>query len=104
MKKPGEMLGDAFKTIKGQDIASMVEDFTSEVALVVEGISEDQERLAAENKALKEKMNTLTNRVSEMERTYKKTSKTTFVRQITWLVGVIGFVLIALYVLKIIAS
>lgn len=41
-----EFLGNAFGPSKGQDLSTLVEDFTSEMTLVAEGLSEDQTRLS----------------------------------------------------------
>ena len=40
-----EFFGNAFGNAKNQDIAALVEEFTSEMTIVAEGLSEDQERL-----------------------------------------------------------
>ena len=50
-KQPGivqatkDFFGNALSTVKGKDLSAMVEDFSSEMTLVAEGLSEDQAKL-----------------------------------------------------------
>ena len=50
-KQPGlvqatkDFFGNALSTVKGKDLAAMVEDFSSEMTLVAEGLSDDQAKL-----------------------------------------------------------
>ncbi len=51
-EKPGgivqatkDFFGNALSTVKGKDLNVLVEDFTSEMTMVAEGLSEDQARL-----------------------------------------------------------
>ena len=50
-EKPGFMqatkdfFGNALSTVKGKDLSVLVEDFSSEMTLVAEGLSEDQAKL-----------------------------------------------------------
>lgn len=46
------LFDSALHSLKGRDVNQMVEEFTSEVTLVLEGMSEDQSRLDAENSRL----------------------------------------------------
>ncbi len=52
IKKPKELLGGAIKAIKGPDVQQLVETFTSEMTVVVEGLYDDQMRLRKEVEAL----------------------------------------------------
>ena len=40
-----DFFGNALSTVKGKDLSALVEDFSSEMTLVAEGLSEDQARL-----------------------------------------------------------
>ena len=51
-EKPGgivqatkDFFGNALSTVKGKDLSTLVEDFSSEMTLVAEGLSEDQAKL-----------------------------------------------------------
>ena len=51
-EKPGglvqatkDFFGNALSTVKGKDLSAIVEDFSSEMTLVAEGLSEDQAKL-----------------------------------------------------------
>ncbi len=48
IRKPRELLGGAIKAIKGPDVQQMVETFTGEMTVVVEGLYDDQMRLRKE--------------------------------------------------------
>ena len=52
VKKPLGLIVSAIETIKGHDINRLVEEFTSEMTLVAEGLSEDQERIEQSINAL----------------------------------------------------
>jgi len=52
IKKPKELLGGALKAIKGPDVQQLVETFTGEMTVVVEGLFDDQMRLRKEVEAL----------------------------------------------------
>ena len=52
IKKPKELLGGAIKAIKGPDVQQLVETFTGEMTVVVEGLYDDQMRLRKEVEAL----------------------------------------------------
>jgi len=45
IRKPKEFLGGAIHALKGPDVESLVEDFTSEMTVVAEGLCDDQMRL-----------------------------------------------------------
>ena len=40
-----DFFGNALNTVKGKDLSTLVEDFSSEMTLVAEGLSEDQAKL-----------------------------------------------------------
>ena len=40
-----DFFGNALSTVKGKDLSTLVEDFSSEMTLVAEGLSEDQAKL-----------------------------------------------------------
>lgn len=45
VKATRDFFGNALSTVKGKDLSAMVEEFSSEMTLVAEGLSEDQARL-----------------------------------------------------------
>ncbi len=45
VKATKDFFGNALSTVKGKDLTSLVEEFSSEMTLVAEGLSEDQARL-----------------------------------------------------------
>lgn len=47
-----EFMNGVLSPLKGRDVGQMVEDFTAELTLVAEGLSEDQEKLQRENEKL----------------------------------------------------
>lgn len=47
-----DFVAGVFSPLKGRDVNQLVEDFTSEMTLVAEGLSEDQARLAQEQDKL----------------------------------------------------
>ena len=48
LKKPKDLIGGALHTLKGPDVNTLVEDFTREMAMVAEGLCDDQMRLRRE--------------------------------------------------------
>ena len=52
LKKPGAYLSGALRSLKGRDMDTLIEEFTAEMTLVLEGLSDDQERLGARSEAL----------------------------------------------------
>ena len=52
VKEPLGLIVNAIETIKGHDINRLVEEFTSEMTLVAEGLSGDQERIEQSINAL----------------------------------------------------
>ncbi|MBQ9264190.1 MAG: hypothetical protein IJ189_08285 [Clostridia bacterium] len=47
-----DFMNGVLSPLKGKDVGQLVEDFTAEMALVAEGLSEDQEKLSQENEKL----------------------------------------------------
>lgn len=47
-----DFVSGVLSPLKGKDMGQMVEDFTSEMTLVAEGLSEDQEKLARDTERL----------------------------------------------------
>lgn len=47
-----DFMTGVFNPLKGKDLGQMVEDFTSEMTLVAEGLSEDQQKLSRETEKL----------------------------------------------------
>ena len=47
-----DFVNGVLSPLKGKDVGQMVEDFTSEMTMVAEGLSEDQEKLARETDRL----------------------------------------------------
>ena len=45
MQATKDFFGNALSTVKGKDLSTLVEDFSSEMTLVAEGLSEDQAKL-----------------------------------------------------------
>ena len=52
MQSAKEFMNGVLHPLKGKDLSQLVEDFTSEMTLVAEGLSEDQEKLARETDRL----------------------------------------------------
>ena len=48
IKKPRELIGGAIHALKGPDVEGLMENFTSEMTLVAEGLYDDQMRLRKE--------------------------------------------------------
>lgn len=58
-----DFMNGVLSPLKGKDVSQMVEDFTSEMTLVAEGLSEDQEKLQRENERLDAQQTQLEQRV-----------------------------------------
>ena len=52
MKSAKDFMNGVLSPLKGKDIGQLVEDFTSEMTLVAEGLSEDQQKLSQETDRL----------------------------------------------------
>lgn len=48
ISRPKKLWNDAIRTIKGENTVQLMEDFTSEMTLVAEGLCEDQNKLRGE--------------------------------------------------------
>ena len=112
-----DFMNGVLSPLKGKDVSQMVEDFTAEVTMVAEGLSEDQEKLFQQTERLdaqqteleqrlidglhdadvsmsevKKEVSALKIRLDKMEKqgSDKKDKKgvTAALRQATWLVGV----------------
>ena len=59
MNKPKKLWNDALKMVKGEDSAQLMEQFTAEMTLVAEGLSEDQSRLDREMQSLQRRFDRL---------------------------------------------
>lgn len=86
LKKPGDALSSAFKTLKGRDLETLVEEFSSEVTLIIEGLSEDQDKLAQENALLQRRVDLLEKRVKELEKP-APAKKRDWIQRLSWLAG-----------------
>jgi len=112
-----EFMNGVLSPLKGKDVNQMVEDFTAEMTLVAEGMSEDQEKLFQESERLSAQQTELEQRIidglhdadvtmgemkkeisalkarldkAEKQSADKKDKKgvTAALRQATWLVGI----------------
>ncbi len=63
IKKPRELIGGALQAIKGPDVQSLVESFTSEMTMVTEGLYDDQMRLRKELEELSAQQTILSQQV-----------------------------------------
>ncbi len=103
-RKPESFLRSAINTIRGKDVTTMVEEFSSEVAMVIEGISDDQERLDRNNQKLKDQLTKLERRIYDLEKNVGKRAATVSVlRQITWLAGIIAVAVVVVAIIKMLA-
>ncbi len=59
MRKPKELIDGAIQAIKGPDVESLVEDFTSEMTVVAEGLCDDQMRLRRETEEMSARLTIL---------------------------------------------
>ncbi len=107
IKNPGVAIKDAIDKFKGRDIETLIEEFSSEMAMVIEGISNDQERLGRENDDIKERLNAMEDKLAEIEKRIDKKpaqANTNIIRQITWLAGIIIVGLIIITLLNVIGG
>ena len=127
-KKPGLMRGardfieNTWSSLKGKDLNQAVEEFTSEMTLVAEGLSEDQnalrrdgeklaarmEKLAERQKIGEDSVKALQKRLDDMEKALKakpvKPGLTAILRQATWGVGIICAAWVIVAILKLIGG
>ena len=52
MQSAKDFMSGVLSPLKGKDVGQLVEDFTAEMTLVAEGLSEDQQKLSQENEKL----------------------------------------------------
>lgn len=101
IKKPGLYLSEAMRTIKGRDLETLVEEFSSDVTLVLGGLSDDQERLGRENEHLQQQLGTLEKRIKELEKKLEaRPEKESLVRRLTWLAAIFFGGTALLFILK----
>jgi uncharacterized phage infection (PIP) family protein YhgE len=123
MRTAKDFMNGVLSPLKGKDMNQMVEEFTAEMTLVIEGLSEDQEKLARQTDRLdaqqtqleqrlidevhdlnvaldesKKELAALKGRLDKLEKQSEKGKKgvTAALRQATWLVGiaVIGWIVV----------
>lgn len=63
MKSAKDFMNGVLSPLKGKDIGQLVEDFTAEMTLVAEGLSEDQQKLSQETDRLSSLQTELEQRV-----------------------------------------
>ena len=123
-----QLIGKTLSPLRGSDTHKLIEEFTSEVSLVAEGLSEDQERLSRlldnvaasqttfENdtleklEALEKSVKGLSKQVKALEEKLEKASQekkerktdswARLIRQLTWLVGIAAGAWIIVTLLK----
>ena len=137
-KKPGLVRGardfieNTFNSLKGKDLNQAIEEFTGDMTLVIEGMSEDMNALRCETEnlaaqltmleedlsmdkgaraeviiALKKDMDALEKRIKALEKPGKKELKpglTTLLRQVTWIVGIFCASWVTVTILKLIGG
>lgn len=62
--RPGQLWNQALRAVKGENTAQLVEEFTSEMTLVAEGLCEDQTRIRRDTEALRHEMDQCTQALS----------------------------------------
>lgn len=114
-KKPGLMRGardfleNTWSSLKGKDLNQAVEEFTSEMTLVAEGLSEDQNALRkkaeklsarvdeleqalaqcqAQNSALAARIDKMENAAAAKDKKQPKGTLSGYLKQATWLVSI----------------
>lgn len=65
MQSAKNFMNGVLSPLKGRDMNQMVEEYTSQMTLVAEGLSEDQEKLARENEKLAVQQTMLEQRVED---------------------------------------
>ncbi len=137
-KKPGLMRGardfieNTFNSLKGKDLNQAVEEFTGDMTLVIEGMSEDMNALRgdadklsaqltileeelsetkkahkADISALKKDLDALNKRLQALEKPGKKEIKpglTMLLKQVTWIVGIFCGSWVLVTILKLIGG
>lgn len=137
-KKPGLMRGardfieNTFNSLKGKDLSQAVEEFTGDMTLVIEGMSEDlsalrrdvdknsaqltilenemdgaDEAQREEIAALRKEIEGLNKRIKTLEKPDKKAEKptlNTILKQVTWIVGIFSSAWVLVTLLKLIGG
>ena len=86
LEQAKDFFGNALGTVKGKDLSQMVESFTSEMTLVAEGLSEDQEQLrkmqddlsarqTIDTEQMREELKALEKKLSQTEKRLEQTEK-----------------------------
>ena len=127
-----DFIENTFNSLKGKDLNQAVEEFTGDMTLVIEGMSEDLSALRrdadktaaqvtilehdlteaedaqrAEFDALREEIAALEKRIKVLEKPGKKEIKpglTALLRQVTWIVGIFCASWVIVTVLKLIGG
>lgn len=72
IEKPKRTLSDALHAVKGENTAKLIEEFTSEMTLVAEGLCEDQQKLRhaveAQETRLDERLQSQESHISMLEK------------------------------------
>lgn len=112
VQRSKELLDSAVSTLKGQDMNALVEEYTQEVTLVLEGLSSDlnaltekEEQLAANQTLMEESartkaretaetLQTLQKRVEALEKKIvakrEKASVSSVLKQVTWIAVILA--------------
>ena len=64
ISKPRQLWDNALRTVKGENTTELVEQFTSEMTLVAEGLCEDQAKLRAELESMRREQDRIAQRSS----------------------------------------
>ncbi len=100
LKVPGKAISSAVKTLKGGDLEDLIEQFSSEMTMILEGMSEDQEHLAEENARLRRQLDAMDKRVTQLEK-HQPVKKRDLITRLTWLAGLVLAAMALLTVIKI---
>ncbi len=105
-----DFMNGVLSPLKGKDISQLVEDFTAEMTLVAEGLSEDQQKLSQETDRLSAQQTELEQRMldsfhdagvtAEELRAKKNDGIIGILRQATWLVAIISAAWIIVTVIR----
>lgn len=123
VQRSKELLDSAVSTLKGQDMNALVEEYTQEVTLVLEGLSSDlnaltekEEQLAANQTLMEESartkaretaetLQTLQKRVEALEKKIvakrEKASVSSVLKQVTWIAVILASAWVITAVLRI---
>jgi len=132
MRGARDFIENTFNSLKGKDLGQAVEEFTGEMTLVIEGMSEDQAALRrdvdktaaqltilendlssaddarqADIKELRKELDALSKRIKVLEKPEKKDPKAGLngiLRQVTWIVGIFSGSWVVVTLLKLIGG